>query len=248
MFGIRKDDPRPATRHTGRAGIAKGLAQRLAQGLVCSAALLGLLAALSAPSFAAPQSPGEASNTPAPNLASRACALGNRAHANGDYQQAVAKFTQCMETANLTPEQRARVLTNRGYAYFRLGEQEMAYADFDNAIALKPDLATAYYNRGLAAFVVGRYDDAIADSTEAIRIDPTMAEAFYNRGAAHANQRNFDKAIADLTEAIRLRPNWALAYQSRGDAYLRSGDTKNGALDHAAANRLNAATGAQPAK
>lgn len=205
-------------------------------------AILGILFVVSAAALAS-----DASNTPAPNLASRACVSADRAHAAGELQSAVHFYTQCVDTANLTPGQRATVLINRGNAYFRLGEQEMAAADFDRAIDLNPKSATAYYNRGLAAFVIGRYDDAIADSTEAIRLDPTMAAAFYNRGAARANMGDYAKAIADLSEAIRLRPGWALAYSARGDAYLRSGDAENGASDHAEAKRLDSAPAAPPA-
>jgi tetratricopeptide (TPR) repeat protein len=219
------------------------------RGLPLAAALLGFLAAISGPAWASEASnkaAHEASNTPAPNLASQSCTFADKAHAEGNLQAAIELYTTCVKTANLTPEQRAGILINRGNAYFRLGEQEMAAADFDGAIELTPNSATAYYNRGLAAFVIGRYDEAIANSSEAIRIDPGMASAYYNRGAAYANQRDFPKAIADLTEAVRLRPDWALAYRSRGDAYLRSGAPEKGALDHAEAKRLDPKLGQPP--
>lgn len=208
-----------------------------------TAVTVGLLLAFSAPAFAS-----DASNTPAPNLASRACVLGDEARAEGKSQSAINFYTECLATANLTSDQRATVLTNRGSVYFGMGEQEAATDDFDRAIKLEPDAKVAYYNRGLAAFVVGRYEDAIADSSKAIRIDPTMAAAYYNRGAAYANLRDYPKAIADLNEAIRLRPGWALAYSARGDAYLRSGDAENGARDHAEAGRLDPALSIQPVK
>ncbi len=207
------------------------------------ALVLGLVIAFSGPAIAS-----DASNTPAPNLASRACASGDEARAEGKSQAAINLYTECLKTANLTSEQRAVVLTNRGSVYFRMGEEETASDDFDQAIELKPDAKVAYYNRGLAAFVIGRYEDTIADSTKAIRLDPQMAAAFYNRGAAYANLGDFERAIADLSEAIRLRPDWALAYSSRGDAYLRSGDAEHGARDHAEAGRLDPALSIQPTK
>jgi tetratricopeptide (TPR) repeat protein len=238
MFGKRNDGSIAANRHDGYAGRGRAL--------ILSAPVLGLFMVLSAPAFANPQSStasGETSNTPAPNLASRSCTQADAARREGNSQSAIALYTQCLETANLTPEQRAIILTNRGNIHFSLGEQETATVDFERAIELNPDSQVAYYNRGLAAFVIGHYEDAIVDSSEAIRIDPTMAEAFYNRGAAHANLGNYPQAIADLTEAIRLRPDWALAHQSRGDAYLRSGDAENGARDLAEAKRLDPSLG-----
>jgi len=207
------------------------------------AAVFGLVLVASAPAISA-----DPSDTPAPNLASRACVSGDDARAEGKNQMAVERYTECLDSANLTPEQRAIVLTNRGNVYFRMGEQESATADFDEAIELKPDSKVAYYNRGLASFVIGHYEDAIVDSSEAIRIDPSMAAAFYNRGAAYANLGNYEKAIADLSEAIRLRPDWGLAYSARGDAYLRSGDAEKGARDHAEAGRLNPSLVIKPAQ
>ncbi len=235
MLGDRKDGSSNERRHGRDAGIVQALAK--------SAAILGFLMVFSASSLAS-----DASNTPAPNLASQSCAKADKALAEGKSQPAITLYTQCLETANLTPEQRATVLTNRGNVYFREGEQESATADFDKAIELNPDLTIAYYNRGLAAFVIGRYDDAIADSSAAIRLDPTMAAAFYNRGAAYANMKDYAKAIADLSEAIRLRPDWALAYSARGDAHLRSGDAENGSRDHAEAARLEPKLGVKPAQ
>lgn len=228
MFANCKAGPRPTNRHARvfRSGAP----------LAGPAVALGVLLAFSVPALAGS---GSESDTPLPNIASRACVLAETARSTGKYQSAIELYTQCLDASNLSAERRATVLTNRGNVYFHLGEQETATADFDSAIELKPDLAVAYYNRGLATFVIGRYDDAIADSSEAIRIDPTMAAAYYNRGAAYANQRRFEKAVADLSEAIRLRPDWALAYSARGDAYLRSGDAENGARDHAEAARLD---------
>lgn len=230
-----KDGPGSDRRRDRHLGIGQVLAG--------SAAILGCLLVFSSPARAS-----EESNTPAPNLASQSCTKADRALAERKSQPAIRLYTQCLETANLTPKQRATVLTNRGNVYFREGEQELATADFDKAIDLNPDLTIAYYNRGLAAFVIGRYEDAIADSSAAIRLDPTMAAAFYNRGAAYANMRDYPKAIADLTEAIRLRPDWALAYSARGDAYLRSGDAEKGSRDHAEAARLEPKLGVKPAQ
>lgn len=211
------------------------------------AAVFGLVLVTSAPAVSSEAS-NEASNTSAPNLASRACVSGDQARAEGKNRMAIKLYTECLDTANLTSEQRAIVLTNRGTVYFRIGEQESATADFDDAIELEPHSKVAYYNRGLASFVIGRYEDAIVDSSEAIRIDPTMAAAYYNRGAAYANLGDYEKAITDLSEAIRLRPDWGLAYSARGDAYLRSGDAENGARDHAEAGRLNPSLVIKPAQ
>ena len=40
--------------------------------------------------------------------------------------------------------------TNRGLAYFYLGQHERAIQDYDEVIRLDPQYVDAYYNRGLA--------------------------------------------------------------------------------------------------
>ncbi len=60
---------------------------------------------------------------------------------------------------------------------------DRAIADFDRAIRLNPEYATAFNNRGIA-YQNNYFDRAIADYDEAIRINPEYATAFTNRGNA----------------------------------------------------------------
>jgi len=124
-------------------------------------------------------------------------------------------------------------------AYFRLGwlhqvpigDNEQAIADYDQAIALKPDYALAYYNRGIAYRQKGDLDHAIADYDQAIALEPDDADAYNNRGVAYDYKGDLDHAIADYDQAIALKPDFAVAYRNRGIAYADKGD-----LDHAIAD------------
>ena len=53
-----------------------------------------------------------------------------------------------------------------------MGSLDLAIADYTQAIALKPELARAYYNRGVAYQSTGEYNRAIEDYNEAIELKP----------------------------------------------------------------------------
>ena len=56
-----------------------------------------------------------------------------------------------------------------------------AIDDYDEAIRLDPQFASAYYNRGLAYQRLGQSERAIKDFNEAIRLNPQYAAAYNNR-------------------------------------------------------------------
>ena len=113
----------------------------------------------------------------------------------------------------------AETYYTRGVEYLKKGEYEEAIADFNKAIALRPDFAEAYSKRGEAYYAQKRYKEAIAEYSKAIGLRPDFAEAYSNRGAAYFAQRNYEQAIADFNEAIKLKPDDATAYSNRGAAY-----------------------------
>ena len=65
-------------------------------------------------------------------------------------------------------------------------ENDLALADFNEAIRLDPGYAVAYDNRGIAWHAKSEYDKAIADYGEAIRLDPRYARLLQPRHRWHA--------------------------------------------------------------
>lgn len=106
----------------------------------------------------------------------------------------------------------------RGYAKYRLDQYQDAIADYDTAINLKPDFASAYYFRGTAKRSLGQYKEAIEDYDTAIDLKDNFAFAHYFRGTIRADLGEHFIAIQDYNKAIDANPDYAFAYLRRGIA------------------------------
>ena len=106
----------------------------------------------------------------------------------------------------------------RGNACYELELYDLAIANYDKAIGLKPTLVDAYNNRGIVKGKLGEYFAAISDFDKAIQLKPDLAEAYIVRGIAKAGLSQHFAAISDFDKAIQLKPDLAEAYIVRGIA------------------------------
>lgn len=144
-------------------------------------------------------------------------AYGNRCYAAYLLKDYEAALTNC-EAAIALKDTNPDFFINRGNAYDDLAiiatstgdnaqatdYHNQAIADYDAAIALKPDHAKAYYNRALAHNRMGNNAAAIADYNASIEYNPNFAEAYFNRGITHYNLGDTDQAIVNLNQAAQL--------------------------------------------
>jgi len=105
----------------------------------------------------------------------------------------------------------------------RKGDYNTSLQDFNKAIELSPNDASAYGNRGVTYQMLGKYYEAIVDYNKAIELNPKYAEAYINRGDSYDNLGKYYEAIDDYNKAIELNPNIAEAYINRGAAYIKLG-------------------------
>jgi tetratricopeptide (TPR) repeat protein len=178
----------------------------------------------------------------------------------GDYQGAVAAYTQAIQ---LNPNysqaynnraaaryqqkeykgaiedlsQVLRINPNNSLAYFnraksrsKLGDEQGASEDRNKGLRVNPSNAEEYVNRGSTRFYLGDKQGAIADLSQALRINPNYGNAYIGRGIVRSNLGDEKGAIADYDQALRINPNYAYAYGSRGNARYELGD-KQGAID-----------------
>ena len=69
-------------------------------------------------------------------------------------------------------------------------EYDRAIQDYDQAIRLNPNYASAFNNRGLAYVNKGDNDRAIQDYDQAIKLNPNDTVAIKNRADAVAKRGN----------------------------------------------------------
>jgi TPR repeat protein/Flp pilus assembly protein TadD len=161
------------------------------------------------------------------------------AHQAGRYEEAIEFYTLAIEAGDLPDRSLAYVHNNRGASYRNLNRYNEAIEDYDAAIRLNPDYATAFYNRGIAYDLKGFHSLAIDDFDTAIRLNPDLSDAYTQRGLAYVRDGRYDIAIENFSEAIRLDPESDSAYFNRGLAYQSKGESERAAADIKKSHALN---------
>ena len=88
----------------------------------------------------------------------------------------------------------------------RYGQRDFrgAIEDYNQAIKLNPDDATAYYNRGVGRSELEDKKGAIEDYNQAIKLKPDYVDAYSNRGVGRSELGDKKGAIEDYQKAADL--------------------------------------------
>jgi len=154
---------------------------------------------------------------------------------------AIAACSRAIASGKFSGEELAAIYVSRGVEYKNKRGLDRAIADFDQAIQLDPNHATALTKRGDAHAAKGDHDRAIADYDRAIKIDPNNADLFNSRGTAYNAKGDRDRAIASYSRAIAINPSDAKAFYNRANAYYAKNDRDRAMADYDSAIALNPA-------
>jgi tetratricopeptide (TPR) repeat protein len=130
------------------------------------------------------------------------------------------------------------ILNNRAGVQQQLGRYHQALADYDRALAVRPDYPEALNNRGVTLQALRRPAEALASYDAALSLRPDFVEALVNRGITHYECRRFEDALTDYNGAIALRPDHADALSNRGNALDRLGRHDAALASHDAALKI----------
>lgn len=126
---------------------------------------------------------------------------------------------------------KSRAYANRGLAYNRSGQLDLAFNDYTKAIELDSSFSIAWMNRGLIYVNRNQLDKAISDFSTAIDINTNLKLARWNRGVIYSTQQNWNDAIVDYNKIIEIDPDFVDAHYNRGVALANLGDWQNALSD-----------------
>lgn len=145
--------------------------------------------------------------------------LGLIAYEDGRYDMAVEFIGQAV----LLQEGNFFYHYNLGNAFRAQRRADDAVAQYERALALKPDCAEAHNNLGVILNEQGKRDDAVAHYERALALNPDSADAHNNLGNGLAAQGRTADAMAHYERALVLNPGHANAHNNLGIALAAQG-------------------------
>ena len=125
------------------------------------------------------------------------------------------------------------IYSNRAKLKLKLKDSAGAIADYDQAIALKPDNVAEYFAlRGGIKSQSGDFTGAVADFDQSIVLRPDRAVFYNNRAIARANTGDATGALADYDRAILLQPRDVRLLSNRAGARKAKGDLVGALADY----------------
>jgi len=118
------------------------------------------------------------------------------------------------------------------FQYDLRNDKEHAIANYDRAIALRPDWALAYANRGGDLFFQGDTDKATADIDKALSLSPNDAVAWRGRGLLLAKASKTKEAIEAFSRAQASDPDNTFGLEHRAMAYVADRDLDKALADY----------------
>ena len=118
----------------------------------------------------------------------------------------------------------ADAYNNRGVSFEREAKPAEAIADFELAIALRPDFVSGLLNAGIAKQSLGQNLEAIAHYDQILALLPDHPDALYNKARACSQLADFAQAVVWFDRVLANNPNHAQAFFGRGNAKRDLGD------------------------
>ena len=130
--------------------------------------------------------------------------------------------------------------TSLGLLLFYNLDFQGATKEFERAIAINPNYATAHHWYGLGPLrCVGNADKAIVELKRALQLDPLSLIINADVGVGLVTARRYDEAIAQLRKTIQMDPYFYYAHLHLGKALQLNGQLDEAMAEYKKASALN---------
>jgi len=126
-----------------------------------------------------------------------------------------------------------------GLVFDQLGELQDAVRQYEEALRVSPDCASAQFNLATALGKLGKPEDAIRHYDEALRIRPDYAEAHVDLGVILLQQSRVQEAITHFEETLQIDPDCVEAHNGLGTALYQTSRREEAVEQYKQALRIN---------
>jgi TolB-like protein/Tfp pilus assembly protein PilF len=151
--------------------------------------------------------------------------------------QAKAAAKKALDLDNTLPEAHAswaRILSGYDFAF------EQAIAEFERAIELNPNYATArHWLSNTPVVARGDFDRAIVEGKRSVELDPLSMINNADLGNTYFYARRYDEAVSALKKAIEIDPRSHLAHYYLGEVLQQKGQAAEAIAEYKKAVELD---------
>jgi TolB-like protein/Flp pilus assembly protein TadD len=152
------------------------------------------------------------------------------------YPQAKAAAKKALEIDDTLAEAHtslANVFTNYDFDF------EQSLKEFERAIQLNPNYATAQHWSGYTLVNLGQFDRGIAEGRRSVELDPLSLIINADLGQDYFYARRYDEAITQLRKTIQMDPRFYYAHWSLGLVWQVKGQINEAIAEYRKAVELN---------
>jgi serine/threonine protein kinase len=110
-----------------------------------------------------------------------------------------------------------------GRFFLRAGKFDLAAAEFQAGLDLRPQDFWLNFSQGLCAYRTGRFQEALLAFHTCCALSPQTAECYYNRALAYEALGDIKSALKNYNQALQLNRRLADASMNQGILLFRSG-------------------------
>lgn len=123
----------------------------------------------------------------------------------GKYEKSIENFNKGIELLNNSNNFLLnKFYVNKGAAYQKMLESDLALKNYTKAIELNPNNPNVFIYRGYLFYKNNEFEKAIKDFNTVIDLDSKNPYAYYNRGMSYSKLEQKNKACLDFHKACEM--------------------------------------------